>query len=99
MKKILLVASLVLLMAGTSSAQFGIGPRGEVAPDFFLRDINGKIVTLTSLRGSVVIINFWATWCPPCREEVPYLNVLNNQYKAGGVRVFGITADPVEENV
>jgi thiol-disulfide isomerase/thioredoxin len=53
----------------------------EVAPPFLLRDINGKIVSTADWKGKVVILNFWATWCPPCREEVPELVQLQNKYK------------------
>jgi thiol-disulfide isomerase/thioredoxin len=53
----------------------------EIAPAFLLRDINGKIVSTADWKGKVVILNFWATWCPPCREEVPELVQLQNKYK------------------
>jgi thiol-disulfide isomerase/thioredoxin len=53
----------------------------EMAPPFLLRDINGKIVSTADWKGKVVILNFWATWCPPCREEVPELVQLQNKYK------------------
>jgi thiol-disulfide isomerase/thioredoxin len=53
----------------------------EMAPPFLLRDINGKIVSTADWKGKVVILNFWATWCPPCREEVPELVQLQTKYK------------------
>src|ERR1700736_1911052 len=53
----------------------------EMAPPFLLRDINGKIVSTADWKGKVVILNFWATWCPPCREEVPELVQLQAKYK------------------
>lgn len=53
----------------------------EPAPPFLLRDINGKIVSTADWKGKVVILNFWATWCPPCREEIPELIRLQEKYK------------------
>jgi peroxiredoxin len=50
---------------------------GDIAPDFQLEDTNGTQVSLSSLRGKVVIVNFWATWCPPCLEEMPSMERLN----------------------
>lgn len=51
------------------------------APDFTLKDLDGKNLTLSSLRGKFVFLNFWATWCPPCRAEMPSMQVLHEKYK------------------
>lgn len=61
--------------------------------DFDLLDLNGKIVRLEDFRGKVLIINFWATWCPPCEEEIPKLNQLQKRYKNQGLVVIGIALD------
>jgi len=61
--------------------------------DFNLPDLNGKIISLENFRGKVLVINFWATWCPPCEEEVPKLNELNKRYKNEGLVVIGIALD------
>ncbi len=55
---------------------------GDLAPDFQLEDTNGNRFTLSALRGKVVMLNFWATWCPPCKEEMPSMEKLN-QVMAG----------------
>ena len=67
--------------------------RGVAAPDFELRDLAGKKVNLSDFRGKVVLLNFWATWCTPCREEVPLLVELQNKYGADGLQIVGIDMD------
>lgn len=69
---------------------------GSMAPDFTLKNLKGKPVTLSQYRGKVVFLNFWATWCPPCRAEMPAMERLNEVY-AG--RDFVILAVNVEEDV
>jgi peroxiredoxin len=64
---------------------------GAEAPDFTLKDLSGKDVTLSSLRGKPVMINFWATWCPPCREEIPVITKLYGETKGGtSYEVLGV---------
>lgn len=53
---------------------------GFLAPDFTLTDVNGQSVTLSSLRGKPILLNFWATWCPPCRKELPQLQEFHERY-------------------
>ena len=70
---------------------------GEVAPDFDFRRVDsGESMDLNSYRGSVVLVNFWATWCPPCLDEMPDLNRLYNEYKDEGLVVLTISDEPQE---
>lgn len=67
------------------------GPvQSGIAPDFTLTSFNGETLTLSDLRGQVVVINFWASWCPPCREEAAYLEQTWRMYKDLGVVFIGV---------
>nr|PZN41797.1 MAG: hypothetical protein DIU70_06090 [Bacillota bacterium] len=66
---------------------------GEPAPDFALETLDGQVVRLSDLRGQVVLLNFWATWCPPCREEMPALQAVERLYREKGFRVLAINLD------
>jgi peroxiredoxin len=70
-----------------------------LAPDFSLRDLSGQTVTLASYRGKVVLLDFWATWCTPCREEIPRFVELQSKYGAQGLQIIGISMDDEEDQV
>jgi cytochrome c biogenesis protein CcmG/thiol:disulfide interchange protein DsbE len=64
------------------------------APNFILKDLNGHKVTLSDFKGKVIILDFWTTWCPPCREEIPHLIDLYAAYRGRGLEVVGIALEP-----
>jgi peroxiredoxin len=66
---------------------------GHVAPDFALKDLQGKTVKLSDLRGKAVVLNFWATWCPPCKAEIPWFIEMQKRYGAQGLQVVGVNMD------
>ena len=66
---------------------------GALAPDFSLTSTEGKTIKLSSFRGRVVIIDFWATWCPPCKAEIPDFIKLYSDYKSDGFQMIGISLD------
>jgi len=66
---------------------------GKPAPAFTLQDLNGKNVSLSDFRGKVVVLDFWATWCPPCVKEIPHFIELYEQYKDKGLAMVGISLD------
>src|ERR1700740_647576 len=75
----------------SGSAPTYVSPlKGKPAPAFALEDLSGKKVSLASYRGKALLINFWATWCGPCKIETPWIVDLRNQYAAKGFEVLGV---------
>jgi thiol-disulfide isomerase/thioredoxin len=68
--------------------------RGKTAPGFTLSTLDGKKVSLADYKGRPVLINFWATWCAPCKIEMPWFEELRKQYAAQGFEILGLNADP-----
>lgn len=66
---------------------------GNAAPDFTLKDLSGKPVQLSTLKGKVVLVNFWATWCPPCREEIPSMVKLNQAMQGKNFQMLAVSID------
>jgi thiol-disulfide isomerase/thioredoxin len=82
------------LVAGAGDIPQYISPLlHKPAPDFTLLDLSGKKVSLASYKGKAVLINFWATWCGPCKIETPWLVELNNQYAPQGLEIVGISTE------
>ena len=104
MKKISLIIALFLLTAmgpsspgNTSSAPVSPFDADAIinakASDFTLKDLSGRSIALSSFKGKVVLLNFWATWCPPCRAEMPGLNKLYNELKNRGFVIVAVSTD------
>jgi len=106
MRRLAIIVVILLLVGGSvylgsaSSSRPEYEPApvadvGDMAPDFVLQDTQGKTITLAALRGKVVLVNFWATWCPPCRAEMPSMEKLNQAMQGED---FVMLAINVEEN-
>ena len=79
------------VFAATSLASSGL--TGQTAPDFALKSSNGENLRLSEYRGDVVMVNFWATWCGPCRQEMPLLDELYSRYQRVGFSLLGVNID------
>ena len=86
-----LIALLFSVFAATSLASSGL--EGQAAPDFALKSSTGENMRLSEHRGDVVMINFWATWCGPCRQEMPLLDELYARYQRVGFNLLGVNID------
>jgi peroxiredoxin len=94
------VGSLVLaLMVGLFAAEAQAVGAGAMAPEIGLKDLAGRGVSIAALKGKVVLIDFWASWCAPCREELPVLNALYKKYQARGFEIVAVNQDQSPDKV
>jgi thiol-disulfide isomerase/thioredoxin len=90
--KLAIFAVLLIAVFLTANPYLAAEPR-PMAPGWQLRDVNGKQVDLADFKGKLVILDFWATWCPPCRAEIPGLVALQKKYADKGLVIIGVSLD------
>jgi peroxiredoxin len=90
---VMLLGALVIMNNSIPAADY------ESAPDFKLTDLDGKKITLADYEGKVLFVNFWATWCPPCRQEIPGFIKLYEKYKDDGLVILGVAVSDKEKTV
>ena len=66
---------------------------GQPAPSLVVQELDGQTFDLSAVRGKVVVVSFWATWCPPCRAEMPVLDAFYRRYHGQGLEMIGLSAD------
>lgn len=91
MKGLRIILLVLSIFMGSSLASSGL--TGQTAPDFVLKSATGENLRLSEYRGDVVMINFWATWCGPCRQEMPLLDELYGRYQRVGFNLLGVNID------
>ena len=92
---LILSTAICLILIISSGLSEGI----DTAPDFTLVNLEGQKVTLSSYKGKVVVLNFWGTWCEPCKSEMPSLNAFYLEYRGKGLVVLAVSIDQSEEAV
>ncbi|MCC4833632.1 TlpA family protein disulfide reductase [Shewanella sp. 10N.7] len=85
--------ALFTLFTLSVSIQANALSEGEMAPDFTLKNMQGENLKLSEQRGNIILINFWASWCGPCRKEMPVLQKLEDKYRDLGVAVWGVNVE------
>ena len=95
--RIIWIAALLALIGGIAVQHQSSSGRQTVLPDFSLEDVSGNPQAISQWQGKIRVINFWATWCPPCKKEIPELIAVHDEYAGQGVVVIGIALDDPEE--
>jgi len=81
---------------GDEAREASSPPMGLMAPDFAMKSLDGKVVHLSDFRGKAVVLNFWATWCDPCRAEMPWFVDLQKEYGPQGLQIVGVAMDDAD---
>lgn len=97
-RRVRLAAPVVLALSALAATAFALGI-GARAPEIGLRDLDGNSITIGGLRGKVVLVDFWASWCEPCADEMPVLERLYQQYRGQGFTIVGVSQDRDVANV
>jgi peroxiredoxin len=92
-RRLAFAVSAVFVLATAGCKPSGPPTAGDLAPEFVLQSVTGQTRKLSNFRGKVVLVNLWATWCPPCIAELPVLDRLSVEYAERGLVVFGVAGD------
>ena len=87
------LALFALLIVGSAGNRALALDKGQAAPEIALKDFSGTVRKLSGLKGKIVLVDFWASWCGPCRESMPFLDRLSTTYKDKGLVVIGVNID------
>jgi cytochrome c biogenesis protein CcmG, thiol:disulfide interchange protein DsbE len=87
------LVTVLLALIGFSNSARAAPDVGQPAPSLVVQELGGQTFDLSAARGKVVVVNFWATWCPPCREEMPALDTFYRRYHGHGLEMIGLSAD------
>src|SRR6266581_3466930 len=93
MRNILTWTAAVVLLASSCPRAAHAEPSGHVAPSFTVRGVDGRSLRFSDFKGRALILDFWATWCGPCRATIPHLNQLQERYAGQGLVVVGLSVD------
>ena len=97
---LLIIVALVLVLAGCSGGPASSAAQvGERAPDFQLQNLDGQTISLGDLRGKPVLVNFWTTWCPPCRSEMPFLQQIYEEWSDTGLVLLAVDSGESQARV